>query len=104
MAAATSPATPAAETGIGPPAPRDATTPLARQAPDPNRIRIDFLPAELRKPRRDGIELFKIGYWHDALPALAARDTARLPVRYDPRDLSRVWLRVPGGSEYLELR
>lgn len=81
-----------------------AKAPPVRQAPDPNRIRIDFLPAEPRKPRRDGIELFKIGYWHDALPALAARGTPRLPIRYDPRDLSRVWLRAPGGDDYLELR
>ena len=77
---------------------------IPRPVADPERVRIDFLPFELRTPRRDGIALFKIGYWHDALPALAARGTARLPVRYDPRDLSRVWLRPPGEDGYLELR
>jgi putative transposase len=80
-----------------------STGTIVRQVADPERVRIDFLPAELRKPRRDGIALFKIGYWHDMLPALAARSTASLPVRYDPRDLSRVWLRPPGEDAYLEL-
>ena len=75
-----------------------------RTAPDPVRVRLDFLPFELRQPRRDGIELFKFGYWHDALPALAARGTARLPVRYDPRDMSCAWLRPAGERDYLELR
>jgi len=73
-------------------------------ATDPARVRLDFLPFELRQPRRDGIELFKLGYWHDALPALAARGKAKLPVRYDPRDMSRVWLRPAGERNYLELR
>jgi putative transposase len=71
---------------------------------DLERVRLDFLPFERRQPRRDGVELFKIGYWHDALPALAAQTPAKLLVRYDPRDLSRVWLRPPGESDYLELR
>lgn len=75
-----------------------------RTAPDPARVRLDFLPFELRQPRRDGIELFKFGYWHDALPALAARGKAKLPVRYDPRDMSRAWLRPAGDQDYLELR
>lgn len=75
-----------------------------RTASHPARVRLDFLPFELRKPRRDGIELFKFGYWHDALPALAARGTAKLPVRYDPRDMSRAWLRPAGEKDYLELR
>lgn len=75
-----------------------------RAVPDPDRLRIDFLPAEHRQPRRDGVELFKIGYWHDALPKLAARGAGKLPVRYDPRDLSRVWLRPLGEDAYLELR
>ena len=81
----------------------DAGQPL-RVPADPARVRLDFLPFERRQPRRDGVELFKIGYWHDALPALAARTQGKLPVRYDPRDLSHVWLRPPGESEYLELR
>ncbi len=75
-----------------------------RTATDPARVRLDFLPFELRQPRRDGIELFKFGYWHDALPALAARGKAKMPVRYDPRDMSRAWLRPTGEPDYLELR
>lgn len=74
-----------------------------RPVPDPDRVRLDFLPFEHRRARRDGVELFKLAYWHDALPAIAARCSTKLPVRYDPRDLSRVWLRPPGEREYLEL-
>jgi putative transposase len=75
-----------------------------RTASDPGRVRLDFLPFGLRQPRRDGIELFKLGYWHDALPALAARSKAKLQVHYDPRDMSRAWLRPAGEPNYLELR
>jgi putative transposase len=67
-------------------------------------LRLDFLPFELRRPRRDGIELFRLSYWHDALPAIAARSDVKLPVRYDPRDMSRVWLRPPGQQEMIMLR
>lgn len=30
-------------------------------------FRVSFLPSELRKIRRDGIHLFQIRYWSDAL-------------------------------------
>ena len=75
-----------------------------RSVLDPEALRLDFLPFELRLPRRDGIELFRLSYWHDALPAIAARSDVKLPVRYDPRDMSRVWLRPPGQHEMLTLR
>jgi putative transposase len=75
-----------------------------RTASNPAQVRLDFLPFAFRQPRRDGIELFKLGYWHDALPALAAHGKAKLPVRYDPRDMSRAWLRPTGARDYLELR
>ncbi len=74
-----------------------------RKALDQKRLLLDFLPFELRKPRRDGLSLFSISYWHDLLPTWAAQDVGRLPVKYDPRDLSKVWLRLPDG-QYAELR
>jgi len=70
---------------------------------DKKRLFIDFLPFEKRIPRRDGIRLFNIGYWHDLLPSWAMRKPGQLPVKYDPRDLSKVWLKLPDG-EYAELR
>jgi putative transposase len=48
-------------------------------------------------PRRDGCHLFGIRYWSDALLNLLGRHEEKLMVRYDPRDLSRVWIRRPDG-------
>jgi putative transposase len=51
----------------------------------------------MRLPRRDGFHLFNIRYWSDALVKLIGRHEQKLMVRYDPRDLSRVWIRRPDG-------
>jgi putative transposase len=68
---------------------------------DPRRFLIDFLPLERRLVRRDGLSLHSIHYWSDVLTAwIGARE--RLIVRYDPRDLSRVYLCAPSG-EYFDL-
>jgi putative transposase len=48
-------------------------------------------------PRRDGVHLFGIRYWSDALVSLLGRHEQKLMTRYDPRDLSRVWVRRPDG-------
>jgi putative transposase len=65
------------------------------------RERMEFLagllPYEWRLPRRDGCHLFGIRYWSDALLNLLGRHEEKLMVRYDPRDLSRVWIRRPDG-------
>jgi putative transposase len=56
-----------------------------------------LLPYEWRLPRRDGVHLFGIRYWSDALVSLLGRHEQKLMTRYDPRDLSRVWVRRPDG-------
>lgn len=56
-----------------------------------------LLPYEWRLPRRDGFHLFGIRYWSDALVSLLGRHEQKLMTRYDPRDLSRVWVRRPDG-------
>jgi putative transposase len=56
-----------------------------------------LLPYEMRLPRRDGFHLFNIRYWSDALVKLLGRHEQKLMVRFDPRDLSRVWIRRPDG-------
>lgn len=68
---------------------------------DPARILIDFLPLEERRVTREGVRLFNIAYWSDALRPIAGTPKRRL-VRYDPRDLSQIWLRAPNG-DYLPL-
>jgi putative transposase len=69
-----------------------------RHPQDPARFLLDFLPGERRCIRRDGIRLFNIHYWDNILSPLAGRSDQRYFVRYDPRDLSRVFLRDDSGE------
>lgn len=80
----------------------DATTP-GRGEPaavaDPRRFLIDFLPIERRTIRRDGIKLHTISYWADVLSTWIGQPD-KMIVRYDPRDLSRIYLLAPDGIYY----
>ncbi|MDB6160011.1 MAG: integrase, partial [Gammaproteobacteria bacterium] len=66
---------------------------------DPRRFLIDFLPIERRLVRRDGILLNSIHYWSDALSIWIGRPE-KMILRYDPRDLSRIYLLAPDGHYY----
>ncbi len=59
---------------------------------------ISFLPEDERTLRPDGIHLNNIRYWSSALTADVGRCKGRLQVKYDPRDLSRIFVRRPSGS------
>lgn len=59
--------------------------------PDPRRFLIDFLPIARRRVRRDGISLHSIHYWADVLRTWIDNPEPMI-VRYDPRDLSRIYL------------
>ncbi len=63
---------------------------------DPQRFVISFLPYDERQLRRDGLHLFGIRYWDSVLPQLAALGE-RLLIRFDPRDLSRVYVLGKNG-------
>ena len=69
-----------------------------RHPQDPAGFLLDFLPGERRRIRRNGIRLFNIHYWDNILSPLAGRSDQRYLVRYDPRDLSRVFLRDDNGE------
>ncbi len=73
-----------------------------RMPVDPRRFLIDFLPAEHRVLRRDGLHLFHIRYWSDELRWMMGRGHDKLTIKYDPRDLSLVFVRA--GEGYLEAR
>lgn len=75
---------------------------LMRLPLDPARFLFDFLPLALRAVTPNGIELFNTHYWDDALTCWYTRRGQRMPVRWDPRDLSRIWLELPDG-EHLEI-
>ncbi len=64
---------------------------------DMEAFRVSFLPSEKRQVRRDGIHLFDIRYWSDALAGRAARKDGKVVVRYDPRDISAIWVELDGG-------
>lgn len=64
---------------------------------DMEAFRVSFLPSEQRQVRRDGIHLFELRYWSDALAGYVGRRDGKVVVRYDPRDLSTVWVELDGG-------
>lgn len=66
---------------------------------DPRRLLLDFLPIERRLIRRDGVSLHSIHYWSDALAGWVG-EVRKMVVRYDPRDLSRIYLLAPDGHYY----
>jgi putative transposase len=76
-----------------------ATRPAPLRLPaDQPRFLLDFLPFEMRKIRREGIELFHIFYWHGALATMIASCNRKLPVKYNPLNLSAVYLELVNGD------
>ena len=52
------------------------------------------MPFEQRTLRRDGLHLFNIRYWDSVLPVIVKPGESVL-VRYDPRNLSKVYVAGP---------
>lgn len=63
-----------------------------RQVVDVDAFRMSFMPFEWRKLGRTGISLFSIGYWSDAFASMLGRGQGKVMVKYDPRDLSQIWV------------
>lgn len=59
---------------------------------------LDFLPFEERVIRRDGVRMFGIVYQDGALAHLVDHGPGKLRVKYDPRDLSAVFVELPAGD------
>jgi hypothetical protein len=67
-------------------------TPL-RMPKDRMAFWVSFLPEARRKLRPDGVHMFgSLKYWHGALAADLGRSGREVVVRYDPRDISRVFV------------
>jgi putative transposase len=64
---------------------------------DSRQFSLHFLPLQIRALRKDGIHLFNIRYWSERLP-LIARPGDDLVVRYDPRNLGRVYVLGRDGA------
>ncbi len=71
-----------------------------RYPPDETEFFLDFLPAVPRRIRRDGIHFCNIRYWDSVLSPWAGRLKRLLLVKYDPRNLSRVYVRDPNGRHW----
>jgi putative transposase len=67
---------------------------------NPERLELDFLPVIIRKISRSGFQLFHIRY-RDPLLSHFFSESQRHFVRYDPRNLARVWVPIPNRGEYL---
>ena len=74
--------------------------PPLRQPVDATEFFLSFLPAVPRRVRRDGIHLWNIRYWDSVLSPWAGRLDRPLLVKYDPRDLSRIYVRDPDGQHW----
>ena len=70
--------------------------------PDRMAFWTSFLPEERRRLLKDGIHLEKIRYWSDALSRDVGRG-AEVKIKYDRRDLSRIFVRQPDGH-FVEAR
>lgn len=66
-----------------------------RRPNDAEAFRVSFYPGVERKVWRDGVHLFNIGYWSDAFGSLIGRTKGNVGVKYDPRDLSKIWIKCP---------
>ena len=67
------------------------------------RFWLTFLPEQERTLRPTGIHLFGLRYWSAALSADVGRCDRRLLVKYDPRDMARVFVQRPSGN-FVEAR
>ncbi len=67
---------------------------------DPDRLVMDFLPAEERKVGSHGFQMNRLRYWDTLLSRLFPIGS-RILVRYDPMNLSRVYVPSPTGDGYL---
>jgi putative transposase len=69
-----------------------------RQPRDRQTFFLDFLPGERRLVRRDGIQLFRLHYWDNVLSPWAGRSREPMLIKYNPRNLSQIFLRDDQGT------
>lgn len=74
--------------------------PPPRNPSDKTEFFLSFLPAVPRQIRRDGIHFCNICYWDNVLSPWAGRLKAPLLVKYDPRNLSRIYVQDPHGRHW----
>ncbi len=78
----------------------ETAKPPLRDPLDETEFFLSFLPVVLRQIRRDGIHLFNIRYWDNVLSPWAGRLQKPLSIKYDPRNLSRIYAQDPDGKHW----
>jgi len=78
----------------------ETAKPPLRDPLDETEFFLSFLPALPRQIRRDGIHLFNIRYWDNVLSPWAGRLQKPLSIKYDPRNLSRIYAQDPDGKHW----
>ncbi len=75
---------------------------LPRFEDDPARVVLSFLPGAERRLSPQGASLFALDYYSPWLGGLVPRRDRldRLEVRYDPRDISHIYVRDPETREF----
>ncbi len=81
----------------------EPSTPL-RMPKDRMAFWASFLPDAYRKLRPDGIWIHDLPYWSNALSAEVGRHTGDLLIKYDPRDVSRIFVQHPVSGHFIEAR
>jgi putative transposase len=75
-----------------------AASGIPRLPADDTAFVLDFLPFEDRVVRREGVRLFNIHYFDGALAPLLESPNRKHRVKYDPRDISAVFVELPRGG------
>ena len=75
---------------------------LRRVEDDPSQVVLTFLPGTERRLTPQGVSLFALDYYSPWLGVLVPRRDrlGRLEVRYDPRDISHIYVRDPDSGEF----
>src|SRR5271170_5823040 len=81
----------------------ETSTPL-RMPKDRMAFWASFLPDAYRKLRPDGVWIHDLPYWSNALSAEVGRHTGDVLIKYDPRDVSRIFVQHPSSGHFIEAR
>lgn len=72
---------------------------------NPKNFLVDFLPIVYRKIQRHGFVVNHIAYMSNSLKSWVGniRDGSKFIIRYDPRDLSKIYVLEPNDKHYIEI-
>jgi putative transposase len=77
---------------------------VPRMPSDPERLAFEFLPSVSRAITRQGVVFNRIYYYEPFLEPLFDTGDRRLVVRFDPRDLSRIYVVTVQGVQVIRYR